>query len=90
MPARRPRLVALVLLDEPRGLTHGGDVAAPVFGAVMKQALLYLGVPPDPDLLEEDRELDRRGPSGRARAMTVARTRSTVPDRPARLERGAG
>ena len=61
VPARRPRLVALVLLDEPRGLTHGGDVAAPVFAAVMRQALLYLGVPPDPELLEEDPELYPRG-----------------------------
>src|SRR6185503_5560459 len=61
VPARRARLVCLVLLDEPHGLTHGGDVAAPVFSAVMKQALLYLGVPPDPDLLE-DPDADRRAP----------------------------
>ena len=60
VPARRPRLVCLVLLDEPRGLTHGGDVAAPVFAAVMRQALLYLGVPPDPELLDPDPDLERR------------------------------
>jgi len=91
VPARRPRLVGLVLLDEPHGATHGGDVAAPVFGAVMKQALLYLGIPPDEDLLE-DPEHGGSGPiEGRARAMTVARTRVVVPDRAAaRVERGAG
>ncbi len=44
-PARDPALVALVAIDEPRGLYHGGDVAAPVFAAIVGPALLYLGVP---------------------------------------------
>ncbi|MEZ5332876.1 MAG: penicillin-binding protein 2 [Thermoanaerobaculia bacterium] len=48
VPARDPRLVALIVVDEPRGpLYHGGDVAAGIFSATMQQALLYLGVPPD-------------------------------------------
>lgn len=47
VPARKPRLVGVVMLDEPRGLTDGGDVAAPVFSRVTSQALLYLGVAPD-------------------------------------------
>ncbi len=46
-PARDPALVAVVRIDEPRGAYHGGDVAAPVFGAIAEQVLLYLGVPPD-------------------------------------------
>lgn len=53
-PARRPRLVGLVALDEPdprRGY-HGGDVAAPVFSAVVGPALLYLGVPPEREPME--------------------------------------
>ncbi len=44
-PAREPALVALVAIDEPRGLFHGGEVAAPVFAAIVGPALLYLGVP---------------------------------------------
>jgi cell division protein FtsI (penicillin-binding protein 3) len=93
VPARRPRLVCLVLLDEPRGLTHGGDVAAPVFSAVMRQALLYLGVPPDPELLEEKPELMRPrlgpGPGARAlRASTGAVPAAELP--PAVIERGVG
>jgi membrane peptidoglycan carboxypeptidase len=51
-PARRPRLVGIVVLDEPRGAYHGGDVAAPVFGAFSREALLYLGVEPERDPLE--------------------------------------
>ena len=53
-PARRPRLVGLVALDEPnpkRGY-HGGDVAAPVFAAVVGPVLLYLGVPPEREPME--------------------------------------
>jgi cell division protein FtsI (penicillin-binding protein 3) len=47
-PVHEPRLVGLVALDEPWPLYHGGQVAAPVFGAVARQVLLYWGVPPDP------------------------------------------
>ncbi len=46
-PARDAAFVALVAVDEPVGLYHGGDVAAPVFAAVAREVLPYLGVPPD-------------------------------------------
>lgn len=45
-PAQDPRLVTLVLLDEPQGSYYGGQVAAPVFKEVMGYSLHYLGVPP--------------------------------------------
>ena len=48
MPATRPRLAAIVLIDEPTGSQYyGGDVAAPVFASVMSGALRLLGVAPD-------------------------------------------
>ncbi len=48
VPARDPAFVGLIAVDEPVGaLFHGGDVAAPVFAAVAREALAYLGVPPD-------------------------------------------
>jgi cell division protein FtsI (penicillin-binding protein 3) len=53
VPARAPRLVAVVMLDEPRRSTGGGVVSAPVFSAVLGEALFYLGVPPDRDPLIE-------------------------------------
>ncbi len=58
VPARDPKLVCFVMLDEPRVFTHGGVVAAPVFAATMSQALLYLGVAPDSDLWPVDRTKD--------------------------------
>jgi cell division protein FtsI (penicillin-binding protein 3) len=46
-PAGRPRLVGIVAIAEPRGEYYGGQVAAPVFGAVTRQVLLYMGVRPE-------------------------------------------
>lgn len=45
-PANDPRLALLVMIDEPKGAYYGGQVAAPVFSAVMRDVLRYLEVPP--------------------------------------------
>ncbi len=44
VPAEQPRLVILTVIDEPKTATYGGAVAAPVFQAIARQALVYLGV----------------------------------------------
>ncbi len=47
-PASNPRLAAIVVIDEPSaGLYYAGDVAAPVFAAVVGGALRLLAVAPD-------------------------------------------
>jgi len=47
-PASNPRLVLAVMVDEPSaGKYYGGDVAAPVFSAVMNDALRTLNIAPD-------------------------------------------
>ncbi len=46
-PASDPQLVILVLIKNPRGLYHGGQVAAPVFANVMNGALRMLSIPLD-------------------------------------------
>jgi len=47
-PADRPKLVGVVAVAEPKGFAyHGGQVAAPIFGAVARQVLLYMGVRPE-------------------------------------------
>ncbi|HID46919.1 MAG TPA: penicillin-binding protein 2 [Chromatiaceae bacterium] len=47
-PASDPRLVVAVMINEPRGKQYyGGLVAAPVFSAVMDDALRLLNVAPD-------------------------------------------
>lgn len=49
-PATHPRLVTVVVIDEPaRGNYFGGLVAAPVFSEVTSNALRLLQVPPDSD-----------------------------------------
>ena len=50
-PASHPRLAAAVVIDQPTaGEYYGGQVAAPVFSAVVGSALRLLGVPPDEDV----------------------------------------
>lgn len=47
-PASEPRLAAVVVIDEPNAGKHrGGEVAAPVFSAVVGGALRLLAVAPD-------------------------------------------
>jgi cell division protein FtsI (penicillin-binding protein 3) len=47
-PASNPRLAAVVIIDDPTaGRYYGGDVAAPVFSAVIGGALRLMGVAPD-------------------------------------------
>jgi cell division protein FtsI (penicillin-binding protein 3) len=51
-PADDPRLVCLVLLDEPsrkNGTPYGSTVAAPYCTEVLRKSLRYLGVRPDED-----------------------------------------
>jgi cell division protein FtsI (penicillin-binding protein 3) len=47
VPASAPRLVILVMVDEPRGGYFGGKVAAPAFQRIARFALQYFDVPPD-------------------------------------------
>lgn len=54
VPANRPRLVILAMIDEPRGGHYGGLVAAPVFKDVGKWALANLRVQPQLILAEND------------------------------------
>ncbi|MDQ4049379.1 MAG: penicillin-binding protein 2 [Actinomycetota bacterium] len=45
-PARSPRLLVAVMVDEPTGAYYGGEVAAPAFERIMEFALPYLRIPP--------------------------------------------
>jgi cell division protein FtsI (penicillin-binding protein 3) len=46
VPADRPRLVILVVVDEPKGEQYGGIIAAPAFKEIAEGTLRYLNVPP--------------------------------------------
>jgi len=54
-PVENPAVVIIVVIDEPAGAYHGGDVAAPVFREIAEQILPDLGIAPDTKLkLESD------------------------------------
>jgi cell division protein FtsI (penicillin-binding protein 3) len=47
VPAKDPRLVVLVSVDEPKGAIWGGVVAAPAFAKIATFGLQYLEIAPD-------------------------------------------
>ena len=45
-PARKPRLMVAVMVDEPKGSYYGAEVAAPAFEKIVEFALPYMRIPP--------------------------------------------
>ena len=45
-PAKNPRLIVAVTIDEPSGSYYGGTVAGPVFRGIMAGGLKLMGVKP--------------------------------------------
>ncbi len=76
VPADRPRLVILVVVDEPKGSQYGGTIAAPVFKEIAEATLRYLGVPPS----IPSRTLDLSAPLLAEFSQPPAQTQSGVPD----------
>jgi cell division protein FtsI (penicillin-binding protein 3) len=56
LPAEDPRVVILVIIDEPRTTRWGGTAAAPVFRAVAEATLGRFGIERSPALEGDDRE----------------------------------
>jgi cell division protein FtsI (penicillin-binding protein 3) len=52
-PSENPKIVGLVLIEEPKGRYYGGDIAAPVFSRVVSQALGILRVAPEEQRLPD-------------------------------------
>ena len=62
IPVSAPRLIGVVIIDGPKGSEYyGGLVAAPVFGAVMHEAVRILNVAPDADSVDENPSLRLAG-----------------------------
>lgn len=53
VPADKPRLAILAMIDEPHGSHYGGVVAAPAFRETAQLALSCLAVPPTADLIAQ-------------------------------------
>jgi cell division protein FtsI (penicillin-binding protein 3) len=98
VPADRPKLAIVVVLDEPQGLANGGgDAAAPLFAEVASAQLAHLGIVTSPAKLRAerfptlaDREPKRTRP-GPQQIRTAAATtrRSSAPDRVAMTRNNA-
>ena len=85
-PVSNPQVAIIVVIDEPSGAYHGGDVAAPVFREVAEQILPSLGVEPDietksvPDLIAQVNENPERAEKVREeQAQSEQQRQATMP-----------
>jgi cell division protein FtsI (penicillin-binding protein 3) len=74
-PATNPVISMIVMVDEPVGAHHGGDVAAPVFKRVAEQVLRYMSVPPDVPLYAPQYKVGQQKPSRPERPVQVRDSR---------------
>jgi len=85
-PVSNPQVVIIVVIDEPAGAYHGGDVAAPVFREVAEQILPILGVMPDIELKSEpgliaqvDQDSERTEKAREEQARAEEERKATMP-----------
>jgi cell division protein FtsI (penicillin-binding protein 3) len=70
-PATKPRLAAVVVIDEPMNGKHqGGQVSAPVFSEIVGGALRLMAVPPDQIVRDMDGVAKPLKPQVQARVKT--------------------
>jgi cell division protein FtsI (penicillin-binding protein 3) len=85
-PVSNPQVVIIVVIDEPAGAYHGGDVAAPIFREVAEQILPNLGIMPDietsavPELVAQVNENPERAAKMREeQAQSEQQRQATMP-----------
>ena len=85
-PVNNPQVAIIVVIDEPGGAYHGGDVAAPVFREIAEQILPALGVEPDiettaiPDLIARaDKQLPSDSKLRDEQQRVESERRATLP-----------
>jgi cell division protein FtsI (penicillin-binding protein 3) len=79
VPAEDPRVVILVVIDEPKTDVYGGMVAAPAFKEIAQEAMAHLGVPPSRTVsvaaagpTEKEKEKDAARPAAEERRLALA------------------
>jgi cell division protein FtsI (penicillin-binding protein 3) len=96
VPVSRPKLAAVVMIDDPRTDAHtGGAVSAPVFASVMADAMRLLGVPadnldkvPTERLLQASEDTPLQPPTiGRANSVARVNADKPLPNASARRPR---
>lgn len=78
VPANRPRLTILVVIDEPKTSPYGGVVAAPAFSAIAQQSLCYLNVPADRGIVAKHVAVPVQAPA--AVDVTAVAAEGTISD----------
>jgi cell division protein FtsI (penicillin-binding protein 3) len=85
-PVSNPQVAIIVVIDEPAGAYHGGDVAAPVFREVAEQVLPALNVMPDietksgPDLIAQtNTDPERTAKIQQEQAQSEEQRKATMP-----------
>jgi cell division protein FtsI (penicillin-binding protein 3) len=71
-PLDDPKLLLLVMVDEPSGSHYGSAVAGPIWREVMVEALRYLNVPASPDAATAAAPSTKAVPAGVATASDAA------------------
>lgn len=80
-PVENPAVVIIVVIDEPAGAYHGGDVAAPVFREIAEQVLPDLGIAPDTKLnFESDQVAQSAQPGQSPEAAKAQEERTRLED----------
>ncbi|MGH9367711.1 MAG: penicillin-binding protein [Thermoanaerobaculia bacterium] len=90
VPAEAPRLVGVVLLEEPQGKYYAGEVAAPVFSRIVSQALSILRIAPEEQRVPATALAASSGPFFPAGVVPASARRSTAPERRLREMPGEG
>jgi cell division protein FtsI (penicillin-binding protein 3) len=87
-PVSNPAVVIIVVIDEPQGAYHGGDVAAPVFRQIAEEILPELNVTPDIEIKNQPaliaREVAPSTESAKQETMERAERMATLPQVAAR------
>jgi cell division protein FtsI (penicillin-binding protein 3) len=96
VPAERPELSIIVVIDEPTGDIYGGSVAAPVFADLAQYGLRHFRIPPPlvvreaaPDTAAAEAEAAGDAAPRRVRAAAATSTTSTSAPAPRRSSSGA-
>ena len=86
-PVNNPSVVIIVVIDEPAGAYHGGDVAAPVFREIAEQILPDLNVLPDIEIKSTPELIAQASPQATPIASRLAEEALANEERRATLPR---
>ena len=78
LPLNDPKLLILVVIDEPRGQVYGGVVAAPAFNQIAVKTAYYLGIQPTETAALAAVRPSASSAPGHATPVSTARTASAM------------